>query len=293
MTFVPMTAGCLQERDAKGVDSDTKPGHLIPWVSHALDAHSHGAATEDGTGRGAPLVPWVPELADPICADEARTTSNAGNNPRPRNVVAYQCQGSNVGEMGTLRGGNGNTSGGVPFLPTAFKASHFTRGKDGAPSDLAPPLSADADRGDQDTLVLSIAQNQRGEVRTSDVIPTLSGGGGKPGEGYPAIATFEPGSIARNAGPSGESSHVSTLRAHMGDNLPAIRHGMQVRRLTPSECEALQGLPRGWTLVPYKGKPASDSPRYRAIGNGWAVPVVKWIFERLDAVEAATEKGGA
>jgi DNA (cytosine-5)-methyltransferase 1 len=62
---------------------------------------------------------------------------------------------------------------------------------------------------------------------------------------------------------------------------------MSVRRLTPRECERLQGYPDDWTLVPYRGKPASDGPRYRAIGNGWAVPVVAWIFRRLDLVEDA------
>jgi hypothetical protein len=52
------------------------------------------------------------------------------------------------------------------------------------------------------------------------------------------------------------------------------------------ECGAL-AYPDDWTLVPYRGKPASDGPRYRAIGNGWAVPVVAWIFRRLDLVEDA------
>ncbi len=53
------------------------------------------------------------------------------------------------------------------------------------------------------------------------------------------------------------------------------------RRLTPLECERLQGFPSGHTLVPYKGKPASDSSRYKAIGNSFAVPVVAWIGKRL------------
>jgi DNA (cytosine-5)-methyltransferase 1 len=51
------------------------------------------------------------------------------------------------------------------------------------------------------------------------------------------------------------------------------------------EAERLQGLPDGHTAVPFKGKRAKDSPRYRAIGNGWCIPVVAWIFRRLDLVE--------
>ncbi len=59
--------------------------------------------------------------------------------------------------------------------------------------------------------------------------------------------------------------------------------GMQwrVRRLMPRECERLQGMPDDHTLVPYRGKPAADGPRYRAIGNSMAVPCIAWIGERL------------
>lgn len=62
--------------------------------------------------------------------------------------------------------------------------------------------------------------------------------------------------------------------------------GQGVRRLTPRECERLQGFPDDWTLVEYRGKPTKDGPRYHAIGNSMAVPVMKWIGERLKKVEA-------
>lgn len=58
-----------------------------------------------------------------------------------------------------------------------------------------------------------------------------------------------------------------------------------VRRLTPTECERLQGFPDGWTDVPYRGKPASDGPRYKALGNSMAVPVMRWIGERIKMVD--------
>jgi DNA (cytosine-5)-methyltransferase 1 len=54
-----------------------------------------------------------------------------------------------------------------------------------------------------------------------------------------------------------------------------------VRRLTPRECERLQGFPDDFTAVPYRGKPAADGPRYRALGNSMAVPVMRWILERI------------
>lgn len=58
-----------------------------------------------------------------------------------------------------------------------------------------------------------------------------------------------------------------------------------VRRLTPRECERLQGFPDDYTLVPYRGKPAADGPRYRALGNSMAVPVMRWILERLSIAQ--------
>ena len=85
-------------------------------------------------------------------------------------------------------------------------------------------------------------ENQRAECSLSDTAGSLKVGGGKPGQGY-----------------------------------PALHSGMTVRRLTPRECERLQGFPDGYTAITYRGKPAADGPRYRAIGNSMAVPVVRWI----------------
>lgn len=61
-----------------------------------------------------------------------------------------------------------------------------------------------------------------------------------------------------------------------------------VRRLTPKECERLQGFPDDWTKIPYRGKPAEecpDGPRYKAIGNSMAVPVMRWIGARIATVD--------
>lgn len=60
------------------------------------------------------------------------------------------------------------------------------------------------------------------------------------------------------------------------------------RHLTPKECERLQGFPDDWTKIPYRGKDTEqcpDSPRYKAIGNSMAVPVMRWIGERLQQVD--------
>jgi DNA (cytosine-5)-methyltransferase 1 len=76
-----------------------------------------------------------------------------------------------------------------------------------------------------------------------------------------------------------------------------VQHGvltpMAVRRLTPRECERLQGFPDDWSMIPWKGKPASecpDGPRYKCCGNSMAVPVMRWIGEQIAKYEA--QKGG-
>ena len=66
--------------------------------------------------------------------------------------------------------------------------------------------------------------------------------------------------------------------------MPAITQGWRVRRLTPRECERLQGFPDDYTAIPYRGKPAADGPRYKALGNSMAVPVMRWIGERIEAL---------
>jgi site-specific DNA-cytosine methylase len=70
----------------------------------------------------------------------------------------------------------------------------------------------------------------------------------------------------------------------------AMVQTMSVRRLTPTECERLQGFPDGWTQIPWKGKPDSecpDGPRYRALGNSMACNVMRWIGTRIAMVDAA------
>jgi DNA (cytosine-5)-methyltransferase 1 len=72
----------------------------------------------------------------------------------------------------------------------------------------------------------------------------------------------------------------------------AVHTGMQVRRLTPRECERLQGFPDDYTLIPYRGKPAADGPRYKALGNSMAVPCMSWIGRRIALVDSLDVEGG-
>ena len=85
------------------------------------------------------------------------------------------------------------------------------------------------------------------------------------------------------------------LAREFNKTLPKLSHERTqikyaVRRLTPLEAERLQGFPDGWTDVPHNGKPASDSARYKSLGNSMAVPVMRWIGERIAAVQAEMDK---
>lgn len=79
-----------------------------------------------------------------------------------------------------------------------------------------------------------------------------------------------------------------TVATTQDQTLIGVEQEYVVRRLTPRECERLQGFPDDWTKIPYRGKPADecpDGPRYKACGNSMAVPVMRWIGERIQMVE--------
>jgi DNA (cytosine-5)-methyltransferase 1 len=86
-----------------------------------------------------------------------------------------------------------------------------------------------------------------------------------------------------------EMPYSGALAAHPGmKQTTYLRQGLSVRRLTPRECERLQGFPDDYTMISYRNKPAEncpDGPRYKALGNSMAVPVMRWIGKRIQQVE--------
>jgi len=83
-----------------------------------------------------------------------------------------------------------------------------------------------------------------------------------------------------------EHDMTGTLRRETHGHEPVVMQHMAVRRLTPVECERLQGFPDNYTDIQPKGKPTPDGPRYKALGNSMAVPVMVWIGQRIKEVEA-------
>ena len=90
---------------------------------------------------------------------------------------------------------------------------------------------------------------------------------------------------AQNSATQGDSVSEHVTPTLDKSKTPGVTDGMSVRRLTPRECERLQGFPDDYTLIPYRNKLAADGPRYKAMGNSMAVPVMRWIGERIQMVE--------
>ena len=128
----------------------------------------------------------------------------------------------------------------------------------------------------------------RNQNLSDDVTGTLQS---KSSGGY--SLNYQPGVLQQNISPTITQCKGSRGGSSMEalDEISAIhaqQPAMAIRRLLPSECEILQGFPKNWTLIPYRNKPAEqcpDGPRYKACGNSMAVPVMRWIGERIQMVE--------
>lgn len=169
-------------------------------------------------------------------------------------------------------------------------------GKDDAPVVVGGAISENAANE-----AFSSAQNTRNEVRIVGD-GTISGAlAARPGMkqttfvctggAYPIVMhdLNAHTAICRNVCPTLKCDGDPTMVASEIEDRPVGVNSMLVRRLTPLECERLQGFPDGHTLIAWKGKPAEecpDGPRYKAIGNSMAVPVMRWIGRRIAAVDA-------
>jgi DNA (cytosine-5)-methyltransferase 1 len=179
-------------------------------------------------------------------------------------------------------------------------------------------------------VAIAFTQNQEGDVLSGDVMQSLGTNANATGRNAPTVAftlhgsdgtvsaasstdiagslrTRAPGSIENSSTTavlqeqpvawSGELTASTDIagtlqRGGEGSRIDGVMTPqMAVRRLTPRECERLQGFPDDYTLVEYRSKLAADGPRYKALGNSMAVPVMRWIGERIAAVDAILRDG--
>jgi DNA (cytosine-5)-methyltransferase 1 len=239
---------CLNAGGMGRIDYETET-----MVAHSLRADGFDAS-EDGTGRGTPIVPICFSAKDhggDAQVDLSPTLRAGGFDGSHANAgvmpaIAFDARQSDVIQYGNMTGPldtDGHTMA-VAIQAGALRENP-TSGPDGVgvQADLAHTIEARAE-----VQAVAFAENSRAELRLEggdgQIVSSLKVGGGKPGQSYPAIV-----------------------------------QQWAVRRLTPTECARLQGFPDEYLDLPG----AADGPKYKALGNSFAVPVVAWLGKRIAA----------
>ncbi len=235
-------------------------------VAHALRGEGFDAS-EDGTGRGTPLGPMFLHV----------------NKGRPAGRQSAHTEMVSVKPIVETLTTDGHAQSAVA-VPVAFDTTQITSAANRSnpqPGDACHPLAAGAH-------VPCVAYSTK-------LHNTSSNQAGKFYEGYtvgldansppPAVLTPIAFPERMSATQCASAENVSPSLGAL--NPTAVATQWAVRRLTPLEAERLMGFPDGHTGAPHKGKPAADGPRYKALGNSWAVNCARWIGERIEAVEAA------
>ena len=225
-----ITSATNRTNAAPGLPASTLSAHSNMHVAHSLRGEGFDAS-EDGTGRGTPLVPvWsVTQDSCPVTPEEQSPALKIGTGfdmGQPP-AVAFTCKdsGADAGEVSpTLR----------------------SMGHDGSW----------ASGGGQVAVAQGITIHGTDKTATAVSFTDIAG----------SLRTKPPGSI--------ENSSTT-----------AVLSGPMVRRLTPTECERLQGFSDGFTDIPWRGGMAPDGRRYKALGNSMAAPVIGWILSRIRAFE--------
>lgn len=262
-------------RNAPAIHANGGPHVIIaPAVAGGQPA-SHGHGT--GHNRDTDLIAYAPEIANTI-------TGQIGESAGQRlesEIIAYQCQGTNVGEMGTIRAGNAGLTGGVPFIAFdpqgggkqgSLGADQETVGAIGTTkrpavafgikgSDIGYAIraepSASGDKGDGGLNTTVVVAPMAYTVHGTDRAATVA-------------SDTDIASAIRTKAPGSQENSSTTV-------IVTPEYG--VRRLMPLEVARCQGFPDDWFDVP--GKALSDAAKYRGVGNAMSVPVVEWIARRI------------
>ena len=303
--------------EREGVRRDTPPSREAGSVVAALTANGVGTCgADDNQGQAGHLIPAIMSVhgtQDPDTNIELAHT--LGRNQGQENAVAYSVslrgrEGGATAELGgevagCLRASSGGgdkphvlaqcaTGRGQPIVPVAFSSKDY--GGD-ATENMSPTLRAcghadsHANAGAPPAVAYPILEVGK-RTGTSTTDPRAGLGIGSDGDpmftlqagaqhGVAAFAENSRQEVRFEGGDGQITGALSSGGGKAGQGYPAAMVGMAVRRLTPVECERLQGFPDGHTDVPYRGKAAADGPRYKAIGNSMAVPCMAWIGQRI------------
>lgn len=247
-------AGTLQANFGRkqGLDNQHVDNGCPMFIAHTLRAEGFDAS-EDGTGRGTPLV-FAQNQRDEI-RDLKNLAGAVAAEPgmKQQTFVAlgfnWQAGGSKAMVGGTNDRSDAIHVGQVPAVAYGFDPGQSSNPKttDQITVNGSPPLPA--------------GQGAAGRIAVAFQTRIARNGRGQPKDITDALTSCEGGTHA--------------------DSKPHVAGTFGVRRLTPRECERLQGFPDDWTRWDADGKEQADSPRYRQMGNAVSVPPVKWIGERI------------
>jgi len=270
-------AHCLNAGGMGRIDYETET-----MIAHALRGEGHDAS-EDGTGRGTPIIPIVAGTMKAM--NESGGWSNSVDHAASGYMLPIAIQGAATRE---------NPNAGPDGIGVRTDGAAYTLEARQEVQAVAYGIRSDAQR---EGVALTPSADAEGRVRlrnpglgiTENVAPTID-------SGQPHAVCFDSKGTgvqtSEGAAPTLRSMSHADSHQNGGGQLAvaligvgAIAHNWAVRRLTPLECERLQGFPDGWTDIAHRGKPAADGPRYKALGNSMAVNVMTWIFERIRDVE--------
>lgn len=272
---VPQIAMCLNAGAMGRRDAETET--LIPTIGAVFDdaldtTHTLRGegfdASEDGTGRGTPLVP----VAFP--AEMSGTQCASAEDICPALSVKHTtavCFAQNTRDEVRIVGGDGQIVGALAAEPGMKQTSYV------AFAIQERAVSENLDNGPQ------------GKGFQEGVAYTLEARNKVQATAF-ALRGREGGAM-----PEVEGDQVGALRAASGGSSRSYVAATAVRRLTPRECERLQGFPDDYSAIPWRKKPADqcpDGPRYKALGNSMAVPVMAFIGQRIAEVERLIKEGG-
>jgi DNA (cytosine-5)-methyltransferase 1 len=228
-----------------------RAGEETNLIAHTLRGEGFDAS-EDGTGRGIPLV-----------------AAFLGGQSSQARSLAYS-----ESVFPTLKAASSGTNQ-VPSIVAVVNGNSTPE----VSMDIAMPLRANDGSGNRQAILA---------FDTTQITSPQSRSHPKPGDPChplaaaahaPAIA-FQPKASVTQSMSIGETCPtIGTTKE------PGVYTRMAIRRLTPTECERLQNFPDNFTLVPYRRKLAKDGPRYRAIGNSMCTSVMSWIGKRIQLVE--------
>lgn len=304
--------------ESDGVRRDIAPSRSAGQVVAALTANGVGTCgADDNQAQAGHLISQTQfgeELAGTLTArHDSSPCADRGMNVI---VMAHGQAGAEIktdGTAPTLTGnheapivfssnGHASFAPGVGPLRAKSGAEHETLAVHGTQDpdtlrDLAHTLGRN---NGQENAIIAFSSKDNGQDAAYELSPTMrasnSVSSNQNAGAPPAIAYgFKGGQGAKAVGIGYAEEQAPTLTsASSGTNLaPTVMQGMSVRRLTPVECERLQGFPDNHTLIPVSKRKqitaeeayrlAKDGPRYKALGNSMAVPVMRWIGGRINA----------